>query len=117
MGDAGNRLTVTEPRFADVVGAAPAPTRASCCSTTCDGGDESFDLERHWRAVAAGDLLTLIYTSGTTGPPKGVELTHANMLAELRGVHDAVPLRAAGAGSPSCPRRTSPTAGARTTRR
>ena len=47
----------------------------------------------HWRAVAPEDLLTLIYTSGTTGPPKGVELTHANMLAELRGVHAAVPLR------------------------
>ena len=42
------------------------------------------------------DLLTLIYTSGTTGPPKGVELTHANMLAELRGVHAAVPLEGGG---------------------
>ena len=26
------------------------------------------------------DTLTLIYTSGTTGPPKGVELTHRNLL-------------------------------------
>ncbi len=34
-------------------------------------------------------MLTLIYTSGTTGPPKGVELTHANELAECRGI-DAV---------------------------
>ena len=42
------------------------------------------------------DLLTLIYTSGTTGPPKGVELTHASMLAELRGVHAAVPLEGGG---------------------
>ncbi|TML03659.1 MAG: long-chain fatty acid--CoA ligase, partial [Actinobacteria bacterium] len=32
--------------------------------------------------------LTLIYTSGTTGPPKGVETTHANMLAELRGLDE-----------------------------
>ena len=29
-------------------------------------------------------MLTLIYTSGTTGPPKGVELTHANVLAVIR---------------------------------
>ena len=28
-------------------------------------------------------MLTLIYTSGTTGPPKGVELTHANLMAEM----------------------------------
>ena len=46
--------------------------------------------------MAPEDLLTLIYTSGTTGPPKGVELTHANMLAELRGVHAAVPLESGG---------------------
>ncbi|WP_109529306.1 MULTISPECIES: AMP-dependent synthetase/ligase [Nocardia] len=41
-------------------------------------------------------LLTLIYTSGTTGPPKGVELTHAGMLAQLRGVHAAVPVSGGG---------------------
>jgi long-subunit acyl-CoA synthetase (AMP-forming) len=48
-----------------------------------------LDFEAAWRAVDPHDLLTLIYTSGTTGPPKGVELTHANELAECRGV-DAV---------------------------
>jgi long-subunit acyl-CoA synthetase (AMP-forming) len=43
-----------------------------------------FDFEAAWRAVRPETLLTLIYTSGTTGDPKGVELTHANMVAELR---------------------------------
>ncbi|WP_375394396.1 long-chain-fatty-acid--CoA ligase [uncultured Sphingomonas sp.] len=33
---------------------------------------------------AAGDVLVQIYSSGTTGRPKGVELTHANMLASAR---------------------------------
>src|SRR5262249_52568830 len=37
-----------------------------------------------WRAVKPSSVLTIIYTSGTTGPPKGVELTHANMLFQLR---------------------------------
>jgi long-subunit acyl-CoA synthetase (AMP-forming) len=37
--------------------------------------------------VEPDDVLTLIYTSGTTGPPKGVQLTHANELAECRGIH------------------------------
>ena len=36
-------------------------------------------------------MLTLIYTSGTTGPPKGVQLTHANVLAECRGVDAGAP--------------------------
>ncbi len=48
-----------------------------------------FDFEAAWRAVTGSDLLTLIYTSGTTGPPKGVQLTHANELAECHGI-DAV---------------------------
>ena len=48
-----------------------------------------FDFEATWRAVSGGDLLTLIYTSGTTGPPKGVQITHANEMAECRGI-DAV---------------------------
>src|SRR5436190_7281455 len=45
-----------------------------------------FDFEQTWRAVQPADILTLIYTSGTTGPPKGVQLTHANELAECRGI-------------------------------
>jgi long-subunit acyl-CoA synthetase (AMP-forming) len=43
-------------------------------------GAEDFDFEAAWRAVEPDDVLCLIYTSGTTGPPKGVQLTHANML-------------------------------------
>lgn len=43
--------------------------------------EASFDFERAWRAVRSDDLLTLIYTSGTTGDPKGVQVTHGNMIA------------------------------------
>ena len=35
--------------------------------------------------VEPDDLLTLIYTSGTTGPPKGVQITHGNMMGAVRG--------------------------------
>jgi len=44
-------------------------------------GDPDFDFEAAWKAVKPEDVLTLIYTSGTTGPPKGVQLTHANLIA------------------------------------
>jgi long-chain acyl-CoA synthetase len=55
-----------------------------------------FNFEAEWRAAGAQDLITLIYTSGTTGPPKGVEITHANLLGTLRGYHEVVPYAAGG---------------------
>jgi long-chain acyl-CoA synthetase len=38
------------------------------------------------KQVQPGDLATIIYTSGTTGEPKGVMLSHANLVANLDGV-------------------------------
>ncbi|MEU6127854.1 long-chain fatty acid--CoA ligase [Saccharopolyspora sp. NPDC047091] len=43
------------------------------------------DAHRRRREVRADELATLIYTSGTTGRPKGCELSHRNLLAEVRG--------------------------------
>ena len=37
-------------------------------------------------ARGPADLFTLIYTTGTTGEPKGVELTHGNMLSQVRNL-------------------------------
>ncbi len=38
------------------------------------------------------DVATIVYTSGTTGVPKGVVLTHGNLLAEVWGARAMLPL-------------------------
>ena len=53
MGDAGNRLAVAEPRFAEVVREAAGDGVRVVELGELDGGDEDFDLEPHWRAVGA----------------------------------------------------------------
>jgi len=42
------------------------------------------------RVRKSGDIALLQYTSGSTGDPKGVTLTHANLLANIRSIGEAV---------------------------
>ncbi|WP_329377195.1 AMP-dependent synthetase/ligase [Streptomyces sp. NBC_01351] len=42
----------------------------------------SEDFEKAWREVSPEDALTVVYTSGTTGDPKGVRLTHRNLVLQ-----------------------------------
>ncbi len=48
------------------------------------GGDRR--AEERIAGILPDDLFTLIYTSGTTGQPKGVMLTHANMVFQVKTI-------------------------------
>jgi long-subunit acyl-CoA synthetase (AMP-forming) len=104
VADAANRVLVTEQAFLGpmlearerveglehvVVIDGEAPEGTISIAELEAMGDPDFDFEAAWRAVEPEDVLCLIYTSGTTGPPKGVQLTHANMVAVWRAC-DAV---------------------------
>ncbi len=49
-------------------------------------------LEAAIDAVQPEDLATIVYTSGTTGQPKGVKLTHGNLMAAVTALPSAVPV-------------------------
>jgi long-subunit acyl-CoA synthetase (AMP-forming) len=103
--NAGNKVVLTErqflPRIQEIAGSIEhiivVDGEAEGSSTLDElesTGDDSFDFDATWRAVQPDDLATIIYTSGTTGPPKGVELTHANLAAEARATEGVFPVKA-----------------------
>jgi long-subunit acyl-CoA synthetase (AMP-forming) len=109
MKDAQARILITErgllakaqatlggdPQLGDipvvVVDGEEGDGRTSLADLEADGSADGADDE----AIAAGrggidrdSIATLIYTSGTTGPPKGVEISHGNVLAAVDAAAD-----------------------------
>ena len=57
-----------------------------------DSGESGDLFWQRAKNVQASDILTLIYTSGTTGNPKGVSLTHENLLSNVRASVGRAPI-------------------------
>ena len=87
FGNAGNRFVIAERQFVDVITAFGADVDVIVLEEGLPEADHP-DFESAWRAVDPDTVATLIYTSGTTGPPKGVQLTHANLIASLHAWED-----------------------------
>jgi long-subunit acyl-CoA synthetase (AMP-forming) len=61
-----------------------------------EGSNPEFDSAAAAGEISPDDVLTLIYTSGTTGPPKGVQLSHRNVMAAARAVDEMIEVPAGG---------------------
>ncbi len=106
-GDAGIKIAIVEKLYLETFEQADIPALEHLIVLDGDGGtmsyedllasDPDFDDVAAAAAVELDDALTLIYTSGTTGPPKGVELTHRNLLALVGSVDDLLTLPEKGA--------------------
>jgi long-chain acyl-CoA synthetase len=104
--DAATRVAIVEQRYLPVVleareelpglehvivvdGEAPASTLAL---DELEAANPDFDVAAAADAVGADEILTLIYTSGTTGPPKGVQLSHHNIMVSAQALEQLIPL-------------------------
>ena len=74
--------TAVDDAAVDGTGAAESLASLAAGSGAASVTDDQ--LEQHRAARKAADLATIIYTSGTTGRPKGCEITHGNLLSDVR---------------------------------
>jgi long-subunit acyl-CoA synthetase (AMP-forming) len=74
-----------------VDGEAPGGTRALAEVESLESDFDAAAVE-----IGPDDVLTLIYTSGTTGPPKGVQLSHRNVMFAAKGIEEVITFDAGG---------------------
>ena len=111
LSDSGARACFVETAsYGDIIGSfrdrVPALSHVWRIDSDLDslraaGADVGDEVVAERAAVAgAADLATVIYTSGTTGRPKGCELTHENLLSDVRNAFLGPLTQVAGAQNP-----------------
>jgi long-subunit acyl-CoA synthetase (AMP-forming) len=105
IGDAGSRVAIVEqahlPAMLEVRERAPslehiivvdgeAPD-GTVSLENIEGTNPDFDVVAAASQIQPNDVVTLIYTSGTTGKPKGVQLSHHNIMFSAQAVEQIVP--------------------------
>ena len=104
--DSGARVAIVQPSYLEVMREAGRAAgtlehiilvegEAVEGTLTLDEVERSgagFDPEPSVSGTNPDDVLTLIYTSGTTGPPKGVQISHHNVMVAARAVEEIISL-------------------------
>ncbi len=102
--DSGARVAVVEqaylepllaaredlPTLAHVIVVDGSPPEGTISLADVEGSNPGFDVSTTTAEIRPDDLVTLIYTSGTTGPPKGVQLSHRNIMAAAQTVEQVI---------------------------
>jgi fatty-acyl-CoA synthase len=92
LSNAGVRALITFPEAARVAGLLRSRVRSLghvVTTAVLTLSAETASMPR----VSAGDPALIQYTSGSTGAPKGVLLTHTNILANIRAIGEALAIR------------------------
>ena len=104
FGNAGTKVVICEQQYVDRIRASGTKLEQIICIDGAPDGalslddlyaaaEDDFDFDATWRSVQPDDVITLIYTSGTTGNPKGVEMTHTNLLFEAHALAAVLDVR------------------------
>lgn len=70
------------------------PTARHWSALLAPADSDFSEVRRASESVRPDDVATIIYTSGTTGNPKGVVLTHRNLVFNIETMRALIPIRA-----------------------
>ena len=90
----GTGRDAPDPREAGLTGFPTTTVEALSAEPEPDDAAFPPDWETRqaaWERPEAGETFELVFTSGTTGTPKGVTLTHDNVVASIESFHRIIP--------------------------